>query len=157
LLASVLPQLLRPSRFRLVQVAVVEASHRTGGRVHTWRSPTGGALVDTGAQWIENEGADGRVNPIYALTKELGIPTVPNKCVPPCVLLTPIGTKLKASSCLPLSLQPCNASKGDVVGDNLQMDTCHSGALTQCMALPCVGTPLLIRCCASLVQQQRVG
>ena len=66
----------------ILQVAVVEASHRTGGRVHTWRSPTGGSLVDTGAQWIENEGADGRVNPIYALTKELGIPTVPNKCVP---------------------------------------------------------------------------
>ena len=61
------------------QVAVVEASYQAGGRVRTWQGP-GGLAVDTGAQWIENEGADGRVNPIYALTKELDIPTVPNKC-----------------------------------------------------------------------------
>ena len=61
-------------------MAVVEASQQAGGRVRTWQGPDGLA-VDTGAQWIENEGADGRVNPIYALTKELGIATVPNKCV----------------------------------------------------------------------------
>jgi len=57
----------------------VEASHQAGGRVRTWQGP-GGLAVDTGAQWIENEGADGRVNPIYALTQQLGIATVPNKC-----------------------------------------------------------------------------
>ena len=62
-----------------LQVAVVEASSRIGGRVRTWQGP-GGVAVDAGAQWIENEGADGRVNPIYALTQQLGIATVPNKC-----------------------------------------------------------------------------
>ena len=51
-----------------------------GGRVHTWRSRTGRAVVDLGAQWIENAGKKGKINPIYALTQKLGIATVQNKC-----------------------------------------------------------------------------
>lgn len=64
----------------MVQVAVLEASDRVGGRVHTWRSHTGRAVVDLGAQWIENAGNKGKINPIYALTEKLGIATVQNKC-----------------------------------------------------------------------------
>lgn len=62
-------------------MAILEASDRVGGRVHTWRSPTGIAVVELGAQWIQNAGKKGKLNPIYTLAKSLHIDTVINECV----------------------------------------------------------------------------
>ena len=49
--------------------------------MYTWRSPTKKAVVDLGAQWIENAGETGKLNPIFVLAQQLGIATVVNECV----------------------------------------------------------------------------
>lgn len=64
-------------------VTVLEARDRIGGRIHTIE--LGGNTLDLGAQWIHgigpNAGAHprwkGKLNPIYQLARENGIPTVP--------------------------------------------------------------------------------
>ena len=63
-------------------MTVLEGRNRTGGRINS--VPLGNNIVDMGASWIHGIGPgagslsefNGKMNPIYELTKEFNISTV---------------------------------------------------------------------------------